>query len=98
MLNVLFWGLTASPVALPSFMEAQGSVNCNFWSKKRKKKNSAVFFILFSVIKNLDPYPDPDSLEMLDLDPYPDLDSMNPDPQPRLRHNNKVINVLLDLS
>ncbi len=30
---------------------------------------------------DLDPYPDPDSLETLDPDPYPDPDSMNPDPQ-----------------
>jgi hypothetical protein len=28
-----------------------------------------------------DPYPAPDSLEMLDPDPYPDPDSMNPNPQ-----------------
>jgi hypothetical protein len=61
--------------------------------KKRKKIFSG--FFLF-VIKHLDP--DPDSLEMLDQDQYPDLDSMNPDPQPRLRYNNKDINVLLDLS
>jgi hypothetical protein len=39
------------------------------------------------VIKTLDPYPDPDSLEMLDPDPDsfemldPDPDSMNPDLQ-----------------
>jgi hypothetical protein len=32
------------------------------------------------VIKTLDLYPEPDSLEMLDLDPYRDPDSMNPDP------------------
>jgi hypothetical protein len=33
------------------------------------------FFLQFLVIKTLDPYLEPDSLEMLD----PDLDSMNPD-------------------
>jgi hypothetical protein len=39
------------------------------------------------VIKTLDPYPDPDSLEMLDPDPGSlemlelDPDSMNPEPQ-----------------
>jgi hypothetical protein len=38
---------------------------------------SSVFVSHFLVIKTLDPYPDPDSLEMLDPDP----DSMNPDPQ-----------------
>jgi hypothetical protein len=39
----------------------------------------------FLFIKTLDPYPDPDSLEMLDPDQgpdqYPDPHSMNPDPQ-----------------
>ncbi len=34
LLDVLFWELEASPVAWPSFIEAQGQVNCNFWSKK----------------------------------------------------------------
>jgi hypothetical protein len=40
------------------------------------KKFLCFFLLQFSVIKTLDPYPDPDSLEMLDPDP----DSMNPDP------------------
>ncbi len=44
------------------------------------KKISAVFFVLFLVIKTLDLEPDPDSHEMLDPDPFPNPTSMNPDP------------------
>jgi hypothetical protein len=53
-------------------MEVYGKVNCNFCSKKRKKKISAVFFSPVFDYQNLDPDLDPDSLEMLDSDPYPD--------------------------
>jgi len=57
-LDVLFRGLKASPVAWM----------CCFFIKKRKK-NSSCIFLKFLVIKTLDP----DSLEMLDpdLDPNP---------------------------
>ncbi len=64
-------------------MEAYEYVNCSFWFKK-KKKNSAVIFFQFLVIKALDPdwiriwirigfHP-----KMLDPDP----DEMNTNPQP----------------
>jgi hypothetical protein len=36
--------------------------NCNFWSKKRRNNFSRIFFLQFLVIKTLDPYPDPDSM------------------------------------
>jgi hypothetical protein len=52
-LDVLFWGLKASPFAWTSFMEAKGYVNCNFWSKKYIKKLSPEFFQF--LIKMLDP-------------------------------------------
>jgi hypothetical protein len=53
-----------------------------FLIKKRYKKLfSCIFFLLFLVIKTQDPYPDMDSLEMVDPDPCPDPDSINPDPQ-----------------
>jgi hypothetical protein len=45
------------------------------------KKIFKNFQLYFSVIKTLDPFPDPDSLEILDTDLYPVLNSMNPDPQ-----------------
>jgi hypothetical protein len=45
---------------------------------QKRKKTSAVIFS-FLVIITMDPYSDPDSLEM--LDPYPDPDSMSPNPQ-----------------
>jgi hypothetical protein len=48
-LDVLFWGLKASPIAW-----AYG--NCNFWSKKDRKKFLLYFFVQFLVIK----IPDPD--------------------------------------
>jgi hypothetical protein len=48
-----------------------------------------MFYLYFFVIKTLDPdpepYPDLDSLEILDPDPYPDPDSLemlDPDPYP----------------
>jgi hypothetical protein len=53
----------ASPAGL-------GICKLQFLIKKGKKQFSAVFFFLRLVIKTLDPdpYPDPDSLEMLDPD------------------------------
>ncbi len=66
-LDVLSWGLKAFPVA------------CKFQfliKKIFKTIFSFIFFLQFLVIKSLDPdpYPDPDSLEMLGPDPYPDPD------------------------
>ncbi len=51
-----------------------GISKLQFLIKKRYKTNFQlyIFLLQFLVIKTLDPYPDPDSLEMLDLDPYPD--------------------------
>ncbi len=53
--------------------------NFNFLSRKDLKHFFNCIVFQFFVTKTLDPdpYPGPDSLEMLDLDP----DSMNPDPQ-----------------
>ncbi len=47
--DVLFWGLTVSPVACATFMEAKGYVNCNFRSQKYIKKIcSCTIFSIFS--------------------------------------------------
>ncbi len=50
-------------------------VNRNFWSNKYKFF-SALFF-QYLVIKTLDPYPDPDSLELLNPDPQNWLKQMD---------------------
>ncbi len=52
--------------------EGLGKVNCNFLSNKEKKKISVEFLFQVLFIKTLDPYPDPDSFEMLEPDPDPD--------------------------
>ncbi len=58
----------ASPVTLrPLRIQLQF-----LWSKIEKEQISTKIFSQFFAIKTLDPYPDPDSLEMLDPDPYPD--------------------------
>ncbi len=75
MSDVLFWGLTASPVpSLDVLYGVLGISKLQFFIKKRNEKISAGFF-QFLVIKTLDPYPNPDSTEILDPD------SINPDPQ-----------------
>jgi hypothetical protein len=81
--GVLFWGLKASPVAWKQ-------VNCNFLSK-----NFFIFisFLQFLVIKTLNPFPDPFSLEMLDPDP----NLMNPDQRSVFFYFSWVIFALLDL-
>ncbi len=50
MLDVLFWGLKASPVTV-----AWTPVICNFWSNKEKKSFLLYIFLQFLVIKTLDP-------------------------------------------
>ncbi len=54
-LDGLFCELEASSVTWTYFMEAQGQVNCIFWSKKSFFFFSAVIFFQFFVIKALDP-------------------------------------------
>jgi hypothetical protein len=84
-LDVLFWGLKASPVAWASFMEAHGGISkWQFLIKKIKIKFPAVNFFQFWVIK---PWirirdPDPQLEKMLDPDPYPDPHQFNADPKP----------------
>ena len=56
MLDVLFWGLKASPVAWASFMEAFGEVNGNFWWKSKNKIFSCKFFSVLGH-QSLDPDP-----------------------------------------
>ncbi len=58
-----------------------GISNLQFLIKKRRKKFNCTFLNLSSKPWIRIPYPDPDSLEMLDPDPYLDPDSMNPDSQ-----------------
>ncbi len=76
MLDILLWGLKASPVLYSSFEEALGYVNCNFLSKK--VNFFQLYFFQFLVNKTLDPEQDPDVLEMLDPYPYPDSINLNP--------------------
>ncbi len=73
MLDVLFWGLKASPVACASYMETWGKQNCNFYIKKNIWFFPAVNFFKFLVIKTLDSEMDPDPQlgKMLDPDPDP---------------------------
>jgi hypothetical protein len=51
MLDVHFRGLKASSVALTSFTEAKGYVNCNFVNKKIFH----LYYFSFLVIETLDP-------------------------------------------
>jgi hypothetical protein len=62
-LDVLFWGLKASPVTLTSFKEAWGQILRFFFNKNYYFFNCN-FFLQFLVIKSLDHWP-----KMLDLDP-----------------------------
>ncbi len=88
----LFWGLEASPVAFMSFKGGLGI------SKLQFKKTFQLFFPNFwssTLNPDLDPYSDPDSLEIiLDQDPFPDPDSMNLDRQ----HCKKAIKILYIIS
>ncbi len=68
------------PRKISSFEVLYGGLGISKLQVFERKKILAVFFLQFLVIKTLDPYPDPDSLEMLDPNPYPDSDSMYPDP------------------
>ncbi len=67
MLDVLFCGLKASPVAWTSLLRP-GDKSIAIFKK-------SAFFVQFFVIRTLNPYPG--SIKM--PDPNPDL--MNPDPQ-----------------
>jgi hypothetical protein len=58
-----------------------GITKLHFLIQKSKKKFLLYLFFQFLVIKTLDPFPDPDSLEILDPDPYPNPHSMNSDQQ-----------------
>jgi hypothetical protein len=76
-----FEGLKASPVAWSSFIEAFFVI----FYKKSLKNFSCICSIFgqfnpgFVSESGMNPYPDPESLEMVDPDPYPD--SINHDPQ-----------------
>jgi hypothetical protein len=81
-LDVLFWGLIASPVAWTSFMEAQGKVNSNFFIKKNINFLFSCKFLNFWSWKpgsGLDP--DSDRFKPKMLDP----ESINPDPKQCLK-------------
>ncbi len=56
-------------------------IQCGLWILIRISFEGwrLLLYLRYLVIKTLDPYPDQDSLEMMDPDPYPD--SMNPDLQ-----------------
>jgi hypothetical protein len=49
-----------------------GISKLQFLMKKERKKIFSCIFFFILVIETLDPYLDPNSLEMLDPDPYPD--------------------------
>jgi hypothetical protein len=59
--------------------------NLQFLKICKKNFSCIFFFLVFGQNPGSgldpDPYPTPDSLEMLDPDLYPDPDAMNPDPQ-----------------
>ncbi len=76
MLDVLFWGLKASPVAWTSFMEAYRISKLQFLIKKIFFP-SCNFFLNFDPIKTLDPDPDPDQNTKWHKMMDPDLQNWN---------------------